>query len=278
MEREAATDTVVLIHGLWMTPLSWENWVTRYEQRGLKVITLGYPGIQPGTAGVQALRDDPSPLAGLGVTEVFDHLKEVIGGLDTKPIIMGHSFGGAFVQLLLDAGYGSAGVSIDGAAVKGIKSLPFSEIKATFPVLKNPANKSRAVPITEKEFHYAFTNNLTAEESKAVYDRYSVPVSGRILFQGGFANFTPSAATTYDFANDDRAPLLFISGGNDHILPPSVQHENYEKNTKRSKAITAYKLFDGRSHYTCGEPGWEAVADLALDWALAPTPGDLGPS
>ncbi|MFJ9826739.1 alpha/beta hydrolase [Streptomyces sp. NPDC101160] len=275
MERETATDTVVLIHGLWMTPLSWENWVTRYEQRGLKVITPGYPGIQPGTAGVQALRDDPSPLAGLGVTEVFDHLKHVIGGLDTKPVIMGHSFGGAFVQLLLDAGYGSAGVSIDGAAVKGIKSLPFSEIKATFPVLKNPANKSRAVPITEKEFHYAFTNNLTEEESKAVYDRYSVPVSGRILFQGGFANFTPGAATTYDFANDDRAPLLFISGGNDNILPPSVQRENYEKNAKRSKAITAYKLFDGRSHYTCGEPGWEAVADLALDWALSPTAGDL---
>ncbi|MEE1770002.1 alpha/beta hydrolase [Streptomyces sp. JV185] len=275
MEREAATDTVVLIHGLWMTPLSWENWVDRYEQRGLKVITPGYPGIQPGTAGVQALREDPSPLAGLGVTEVFDHLKQVIDALDTKPVIMGHSFGGAFVQLLLDAGYGSAGVSVDGAAVKGVKALPFSEIKATFPVLHNPANKSRAVPITEKEFHYAFTNNLTVEESKAVYDRYSVPVSGRILFQGGFANFTPNATTTYDFANDDRAPLLFISGGNDNILPPAVQRENYEKNAKRSKAITAYKLFDGRSHYTCGEPGWEAVADLALDWALAPTPGGL---
>ncbi|MFJ9457351.1 hypothetical protein ACIRST_19960 [Kitasatospora sp. NPDC101447] len=115
---------------------------------------------------------------------------------------MGHSFGGAFVQLLLDAGYGSAGVSIDGAPVKGVKALPFSEIKATFPVLKNPADKSRAVPITEKEFHYAFTNNLTEEESKAVYDRYSVAVSGRILFQGGFAAVTPHAATTYNFAND----------------------------------------------------------------------------
>ncbi|MFG3532879.1 alpha/beta hydrolase [Streptomyces sp. NPDC047917] len=228
-----------------------------------------------GTAGVQVLRDDPSPLAGLGVTEVFDQLKQVIDALDTKPVVMGHSFGGAFVQLLLDAGYGSAGVSIDGAAVKGVKALPFSEIKATFPVLHNPANKSRAVPITEKEFHHAFTNNLTVEESKAVYDRYSVPVSGRILFQGGFANFTPNATTTYDFANDDRAPLLFISGGNDNILPPAVQRENYEKNAKRSKAITAYKLFDGRSHYTCGEPGWEAVADLALDWALAPIPGGL---
>ena len=275
MTHASAVDTVVLIHGLWMTPLSWENWVARYEQRGLKVITPGYPGIEPGEAGVAALRNDPSPLENLGVREVFDHLAEVIGALDTTPIIMGHSFGGAFTQMLLDAGFGAAGVSLDGAAVKGIKALPFSEIKATFPVLKNPLNHDKAVPITEKEFHYAFTNNLTDEESKAVYDRYSVPVSGRILFQGGFANFTPNAATTYNFANDDRAPLLFVAGGNDHILPPAVQHENYKKNTKHSEAITAYKLFDGRSHYTCGEPGWEAVADFALDWALSPVAGEL---
>jgi hypothetical protein len=157
---------------------------------------------------------NPAPLADLGVREVFDHLVEVIGALRTKPIIMGHSFGGAFVQFLLDAGFGVAGVSIDGAAVKGVKALPFSEIKATFPVLRNPANLHRAVPITEKEFHYAFTNNLSVEESKAVYDRYAVPVSGRMLFQGGLANFIPNAATTYNFANDDRAPLLFIAGGN----------------------------------------------------------------
>lgn len=229
----------------------------------------------PGTAGVEALRRDPSPLANLGVREVFDHLVEVVTALDTKPIIMGHSFGGAFVQLLLDAGYGAAGVSVDGAAVKGVKALPFSEIKATFPVLHNPANLRRAVPITEKEFHYAFTNNLSVEESKTVYDRYAVPVSGRILFQGGFANFTPDAATTYNFANDDRAPLLFIAGGNDHILPPAVQRENFEKDAKHSTAISAYRLFPGRSHYTCGEAGWEEVADFALNWALAPVAGDL---
>jgi pimeloyl-ACP methyl ester carboxylesterase len=214
-------------------------------------------------------------LADLGVREVFDHLAEAIGGLDSKPIIMGHSFGGAFVQLLIDAGFGTAGVSIDGAAVKGVRALPFSEIKATFPVLHNPANLHRAVPITEKDFHYAFTNNLSVEESKAVFDRYTVPVSGRMLFQGGLANVTPNAATTYNFANDDRAPLLFIAGGNDHILPPAVQWENFEKNAKHSKAITAYKLFPGRSHYTCGERGWEEVADFALDWSLAPIAGNL---
>jgi len=268
-------DTVVLIHGLWMTPLAWENWVKRYEQRGLKVLTPGYPGVEPGTAGVEALRRDPSPLADLGVREVFDHFCNLISELKTKPIVMGHSFGGTFVQLLLDAGFGAAGVSIDGAAVKGVRALPFSEIKATFPVLHNPANLRRAVPITEEEFHYAFTNNLSEEDSKVVYDRYAVPVPARILFQGGFANFTPHAATTYNFANDDRAPLLFISGGNDNILPPVVQKENFDKNVRHSKALTAYKLFPGRSHYTCGEAGWEQVADFALDWALAPAAGEL---
>ncbi|VWD36015.1 hypothetical protein BLA39750_05013 [Burkholderia lata] len=276
MNPETRTDTVVLIHGLWMTPLSWEHWVTRYEQRGMRVITPGYPGVQPGTAGVEALRRDPSPLVNLGVREIFDHLTRTIAALDTKPIIMGHSFGGAFAQLLLDAGYGSAGVSIDGAAVKGVWALPFSEIKATFPVLRNPANLHRAVPITEKDFHYAFTNNLSLEESKPVYDRYAVPVSGRILFQGGFANVNPNAPTRYNFANDDRAPLLLIAGGNDNILPPAVQRENFERNAKGSRAISAYKLFAGRSHYTCGEKGWEDVADFALDWALAPAAGDLG--
>jgi len=172
----------VLIHGLWMTPLAWERWGARYEERGFTVLTPGYPGIAGGTAGVTALREDPSPLANLGVRE---------------------------------------------------------------------------------------------EQSQAAYDRYAVPVPGRILFQGGFANVTPHAATIYNFADDDRAPLLFISGASDDILPPAMQRENYEKNVKHSTAITAYKLFPGRDHYTCGEEGWEVIADLALDWALDPQPGEL---
>jgi pimeloyl-ACP methyl ester carboxylesterase len=268
--------TVVLIHGLWMTPLAWEDWVARYSARGFRVLTPGYPGVAGGTAGVAALREDPSPLADLGVREVMDHLVDVIEEESKPPILIGHSFGGTFVQLLLDAGYGRAGVSVDGAAVKGVKALPFSEIRATFPVLKNPANLHHAVPITPKQFHYAFTNTLTEEASQVAFDRYAVPVPGRILFQGGLANFTHGAATTYNFANDERAPLLFIAGGDDHILPPAVQRENYERNAKHSTAVTAFKLFPGRDHFTCGAPGWEKVADFALDWALAPTPGEIG--
>ncbi|MGN6724019.1 MAG: alpha/beta hydrolase [Marmoricola sp.] len=271
----SATDTVVLIHGLWMTPLSWEHWVTRYEQAGFKVVTPGYPGIGQGEAGVAAIRTDPSPLAGLGVAQIVDHLAEVINGLDTKPIIMGHSFGGAFVQLLLDRGLGSAGVSIDGAGVKGIKALPFSQIKATFPVLRNPANKNRAVPITEKQWHYGFANNLTLAEAKPYYDRYAIPVSGRMLFEAGFANFAAKSPMSANLGNNDRAPLLFIAGGTDHAVPKAVQAENYKKAAKKSSAITAHRLFEGRDHFTCGEPGWEAVADFALEWARNPVAGEL---
>lgn len=268
--------TVVLIHGLWMTPLAWEHWVEHYEARGCTVLTPGYPGIGQGEAGLRALRDDPSALAGIGVREVMDYLTEYIGNLDTNPVIMGHSFGGTFAQLLVGNGLGLAGVSIDGAGVKGVKSMPLSELRSTFPVLKNPANSKRAVSLTPEQFHYAFTNTLTREESDGAYDRYAAPTPARILFQGGLANFTHDAATTYDFASEDRAPLLFISGGSDHILPPAVQRENYERNEKHSAAVTAHKVFPGRDHFTCGEPGWEAVADFALDWALAPAAGVFG--
>jgi pimeloyl-ACP methyl ester carboxylesterase len=270
MTRPATT--VVLIHGLWMTPLAWEHWVERYEARGHTVLTPGYPGIGQGEAGLQALRRNPDVVAGIGVREVMDYLTDYIGTLDTSPIIMGHSSGGTFAQLLAGNGLGSAAVSIDGAGVRGINALSFPELRSTLPVLKNPANSKQAVSLTPEQFHYAFTNTLTEEESQRAYHRYAAPTPGRILFQGGLADFAHDAATTYDFANDDRAALLFISSGSDHILPPVVQRENYDKNVKHSTAITAHKVFDGRDHFTCGEPGWEAVADFALDWALAPVP------
>lgn len=271
----SAPNTIVLIHGLWMTPLAWEHWAARYEERGFTVLAPGYPGIEPGEAGVAALREDASVIAGVGVREVLDHLTAVIGKLDSPPIIMGHSFGGTFAQLLVGAGLGAAGVSIDGAAVKGVNAMPFSEIRSVLPVLKDPANVHRAVPLTPKQFHYAFTNTLDEDASQRAYDRYAAPTPARILFQGGLAAVTHHAATTFDFADDDRAPLLFVSGGSDHILPPVVQRQNYEKNAKHSTAITAHTVFDGRDHFTCGEPGWEAVADFALDWALSPRAGVL---
>jgi pimeloyl-ACP methyl ester carboxylesterase len=258
-----------------MTPLAWEHWVERYEAWGCTVLTPGYPGIGQGEAGLHALRNNPDIVAGIGAREVMDYLTEYIGRLDARPVIMGHSFGGTFTQLLVGNGLGSAGVSIDGAGVKGISALSFSELRTAFPVLKNPANSRRTIALTPEQFHSAFANTLTEEASRQAYERYAAPTPGRILFQGGLANFTYDAATTYDFADDGRAPLLFISGGSDHVSPPVVQRENYEKNVEHSTAVTAHKVFDGRDHFTCGGPCWETVADFALDWALAPVPGEL---
>ena len=206
------------------------------------MLTPGYPGIGQGEAGLQALRDNPEAVAGVGVREIMDHLTDYISKLDTAPIIMGHSFGGTFAQLLVGNGLGSAGVSIDGAAVKGINAMPLSEVRSVLPALDNPANINRASVLTPKQFHYAFTNAQDEQVSQVAYDRYSAPTPAKVLFQGGFAAVTPHAATTFNFADDDRAPLLFISGGSDHILPPVVQRHNYEKNAKHSTAIAAHKL------------------------------------
>ncbi len=258
-------DTIVLIHGLWMTALSWEHWVKRYEDRGFSVIAESWPGMG---GDIEELRRDPSGIEHLGIEEIVEHYAQIIGELDQPPIVMGHSFGGAFTQILLDRGMGAAGVAIDSGPVKGLLALPASTLKSGFPVLKNPANNHRAVPLTPEEFHYAFTNTLNDEESARVYERYAVPGPGRVLFQGAFANFNPHSPAAVDFKNSHRAPLLFIAGGDDHVAPASLNEANL-KHYRKSDAITDFKEFPGRSHYTLGQEGWEEVADYALDWAVS---------
>src|ERR1700744_5832667 len=194
--------TVVLIHGLWMTPLAWEHWAERYEARGLTVLTPGYPGIGQGEAGLRELRENPDAVAGVGVREIMDYLTDYISKLEAPPVIMGHSFGGTFAQLLVGNGLGSAGGCIDSAAVKGINALALSEVRSVLPVLDNPANASKASVLTPKQFHYAFTNAQDDTVAKDAYDRYSAPTPAKVLFQSGFAALPPHAATTFDFAND----------------------------------------------------------------------------
>jgi pimeloyl-ACP methyl ester carboxylesterase len=173
------------------------------------------------------------------------------------------------VQILLDRGLGAAGVAIDSAPVKGVFKLPLSSLRSSFPALKNPTNVHKSVALTPEEFHYAFTNTLTEAESQAVWERYAIPAPGRWVWDYGLiANFKPGHQDTWVDFSADRAPLLFIAGEKDHIMPPSVNRSN-AKHYHKSPALTDYHEFAGRDHWTCAAPGWEAVADYALEWAVA---------
>jgi pimeloyl-ACP methyl ester carboxylesterase len=211
---ESDKQTIVLIHGLWMTSLSWEKWVKRFTDLGYRVIARSWPGMD---GEIDELRRDPSPIARLGIGDVVDHYEAIIRG---------------------------------------------------FPALSNPANNHRAVPLTPEQFHYAFTNTLTEEESLTVYHRYAVPGPDHVLFQAAFANFNPHAASAVNFENGTRAPLLLISGGKDHVSPASVVKANFEL-YRNPLVLTEYKEYPERTHYTLGQDGWEDVADAALDWAMS---------
>jgi pimeloyl-ACP methyl ester carboxylesterase len=260
----ATLPPIVLVHGLWLTPRSWEKWVARYESRGFQVMAPAYPGLE---GEVEALRKDTSPIAKLTIDDVADHYENIIRSLEVAPIIMGHSFGGTLTQLLLDRGLGCSAVVIDSAQVRGVRQVPISQIRSLLPALDNPAHRHQAISLRPDQFHYAFTNVLGEEDSRAVYDRYHVAAPGRIIWDGALANFQPHSEAKVNFKRDGRAPLLFIASSEDHLMPPAVNKSNYSLQ-KQNASVTAYVEFAGRCHYTCGQDGWEPVADLALSWAM----------
>lgn len=258
-------ETIVLIHGLWMTPRSWEHWVPHYRKRGFNVLTPTYPGFE---VEVEALRADPSRIAGLTVLETVEHLEAVVRRLDHPPIIMGHSFGGVLTQLLLARGWGSAGVAISSVPTEGVLTSPPSQLKSLFPLLKNPLKHNQALGFTPEQFHYAFTNTMSEEDSLQVYERYHIPTPGSWVWSGVLDNVIPGhQARWVDYGNPNRAPLLFIAGGADNIMPASVNRSNASKYHGEG-TTTEYREFEGRSHFIVGQPGWEEVADYALEWAV----------
>jgi pimeloyl-ACP methyl ester carboxylesterase len=257
--------TIVLVHGLWLTPLSWDGWKTRFEEKGHQVLAPAWPGLE---GPVEEVRDHPARYERLGVKEITDSYDRIIRDLDSPPIIIGHSFGGLVTQLLLDRGLGAAGVAVHPAPIKGVLGLPYSQLKVAWVALKNPANAHRTIMLTPEQFHYGFTNLLSKEESRPIYDRLAVPGPGRTLFQAGLANFNPNAVTAVNRHNSSRAPLLLLGGGKDHTVPASTVRASYKIQNK-SGAVTELKIYPDRSHYTFAQDGWEAVADHALDWALS---------
>ena len=258
--------TIVLINGLWMTALSWEYWVKHYSDKGYWVIAPNWPGMD---GDIQQLRRDPSSFATLGATDVVDHFEQIIRELETPPIIIGHGFGGLVTQILLDRGWGAAGVAIASAPVKGIARLPLSMLKLAFSVLgKSLSNK--AASLTAQQFRRAFTNSLTESESLDAFNRYTVPAPNRVLLQTAFANFSPHSATTVNFRNDTRAPLLLVAGGKDRIVPSSIVKANFDL-YRESKAETDYKEFSDQAHFALLQK--TRVADYVLGRALCSSNG-----
>ena len=256
-------DTIVLIHGFWVTPRSWEHWIAHYEQRGFRVLAPAYPGFD---VEVEALNADTRPIEAVTVPQIIERLEGIVGGLDAPPVLIGHSAGGVFTQVLLDHGFGAAGVAINSAPTEGVKRVPLSQIRATFPVLRNPANRHRAVGLTFEQWHYAFTNTFPEDESRALYERYHVPASGEIFWGSALANVHPGPDDNHvRYDNDERAPLLFISGTDDHLMPPAIQRSNAKHYTSATRTEVAE--YPG-PHLLPAWRNWQEVADHALDWAL----------
>ena len=264
MSTTNSKPTVVLIHGMWMTPHSWEPWVYHYGDRGYRAIAPGWPGIDRAPADI---RRDPSALKGLGIKACVDHYEQVIRGLDAPPIIIGHSFGGLFTQLLLDRGLGVAGVTIGTAPPKGVVALPVSTLRSAFPGLKNPFNRNGLAPLRPTQFQWRFTNTLDLEESNAIYREQYIPGTNRAFVEAAFANLVADSPAAVNFRNPARAPLLLIAGGEDHISPPTV-NRTIARLQRRAPSATELKEYSGRPHFMAGLDGWEEIADFALNWAL----------
>lgn len=253
---------VVLVHGLWLLAGSWDPWKARVEEHGYAAVAVDWPGDEPDVASARA---HPDSLAGTSVAEVADHVAEVIGTLDRKPVLVGHSFGGLLVQILAGRGLAAATVSIDPAPSRGVLPLPLSTLKASFPVLGNPLNRSRTVSLTFEQFRYGFANAVRDEEARHLYDTFLVPAPGRPLFEAAFANVNPWAVTKVDTRTSVRGPMLLIGGGSDHIVPLAITNASYNLQRK-NPAVTELVKIPGVGHSLVIDSGWPTVADAALDF------------
>ncbi|MGW7256614.1 alpha/beta hydrolase [Streptomyces sp. NPDC054834] len=253
---------VVLIHGLWLHSSSWHPWVELLHAEGFAPLAPGWPGEPDSVPGA---RSRPQAVARAGIDDVTEHYASLIKALPVQPVLIGHSFGGLIAQKLLGLGLGRAAVAIDPAPVKGVRPLPFTQLRSASPVLRNPANRSRAVSLTAAQFHYAFGNAIPRQESDALFEAYAVPAPGRPLFEAAFANFTRQSPAAVDTGNTRRGPLLLMSGQRDHTVPDVVTRAAY-KLYGDSTATTDLKQFPDRGHSLVVDQGWSAVADCALGW------------
>jgi pimeloyl-ACP methyl ester carboxylesterase len=251
---------VVFIHGLWLLPSSWDRWMTVFEEAGYTTVNPGWPD-DPET--VEEANAHPEVFAHKTVGQVADHYSEIIGHLSKKPAIIGHSFGGLLVQMVAGRGLAAATVAIDPGPFRGVLPLPISALKSAAPVLGNPLNHRRAVPLTYDQFRYGFANAVTEEEAKELYDTFAVPASGVPLFQAATANLNPWTEAKVDTENPERGPLLIISGEKDNTVPWAIANASFKKQ-ERNQAVTEIVEMPNRGHALVIDSGWREVADTAL--------------
>jgi non-heme chloroperoxidase len=251
---------VVFVHGLWLLPSSWDRWAAVFAEAGFAPVLPGWPD-DPET--VSEANAHPEVFANKTVGDVADHFAAVIGSLTKKPVIIGHSFGGLLTQILAGRGLAAAAVAIDPAPFRGVLPLPISALKAAAPVLSNPANLHRAVPLTYDQFRFAFANAVNEDEAKELYETYAVPASGAPLFQAATANFNPWTEAKVNSTNPARGPLLIISGEKDNTVPWAIANASFKKQ-RRNEGVTEIVEMKGRGHALTIDGGWREVADTAL--------------
>ena len=253
---------VVFVHGLWLLPSSWNRWTEMFEAAGYTALTPGWPDDPP---TVEEANAKPEVMAKKTVGQIADHFEEIIRALKIKPAIIGHSFGGLLAQILAGRGLSAVTVAIDPAPFRGVLPLPIAALKSSWPVLHNPANRDRAVPLTFDQFHYAFANMVSEEEAKELYKNFAVPGSGVTLFQAATANLNPWTEDKVDLENPQRGPLLIISGEKDHTVPPAMAHAAYDQQ-KKNRGVTEFLEMKGRGHSLTIDSKWREVADKALEF------------
>jgi non-heme chloroperoxidase len=251
---------VMFVHGLWLLAGSWLPWREKFHAAGFATLAPGWPD-DPESVGEG--RTNPSVFAGKSVGAITAYHVDLIGRLDRKPAIIGHSFGGLITQKLAGMGLGTVSVPIDPAPGRGVLPLPLSALRASFPALKNPANRKKAVMLSYDQFRFAFVNAVPEDEARRLYDEFPVPGAGLPLFQAAAANFNPSSETLVDRANPDRGPMKFLSGEKDHTVPWAITNAAYKKQLV-NPAVTEIEELPGRGHSLVIDSGWEEVADIAL--------------
>ena len=253
---------VVFIHGLWLLPSSWNNWVELFEQNGYAGVTPDWPD-DPET--VEEARANPGVLAKKTLKQIADHTAEVIDRLDKKPAVMGHSTGGLLTYMIADRGISAASVAIDPGPFRGVLPLPVSALRSASPVLRNPFNRGKAITLTLEQFKYGWANALDDEEAKQLYETYHVAAPGVALMQMANANLNPWTEAKVDPKNPERGPLLIIDGEKDHTVPWAIANAAYKRQSQ-NEAVTEIEKIPNRGHSLTIDSGWREVAEKALNF------------